>query len=87
VLGEARRRLHDQRGLVVELQRLFMRQLEVYGSTGGSVDEFRQLVALFARGRLRPVIDMQVPLDQVHAAFDRLQAGEQFGKIVVTVPE
>ena len=70
-----------------DIQRLFIRQLEVYGSTGGSVDEFRQLVALFARGGLHPVIDRQVPLDQVHTAFDRLHAGEQFGKIVVTVPE
>ncbi|HRH85247.1 MAG TPA: zinc-binding dehydrogenase [Rubrivivax sp.] len=69
-----------------DIQRMFIRQLEVYGSTGGSVDEFRQLVAMFARGGLHPVIDQQVPLDQVHAAFDRLHAGEQFGKIVVTVP-
>ncbi|NVO07055.1 MAG: zinc-binding dehydrogenase [Rhodoferax sp.] len=33
-----------------DLQRMFIRQLEVYGSTGGSIEEFRQLVALFARG-------------------------------------
>ncbi|HMO47783.1 MAG TPA: zinc-binding dehydrogenase [Rubrivivax sp.] len=69
-----------------DLQRLFIRQLEVYGSTGGSVEEFRQVVALFARGEIRPVVDRQYPLDQVHAAFDRLHAGEQFGKLVVTVP-
>lgn len=69
-----------------DIQRLFIRQLEIYGSTGGSVEEFRQLVALFARGEIRPVIDRQYPLDDVHAAFDRLQAGEQFGKLVVTVP-
>lgn len=69
-----------------DIQRLFIRQLEIYGSTGGSMEEFRQLVALFARGEIRPVIDRQYTLDEVHAAFDRLHAGEQFGKIVVTVP-
>ena len=68
-----------------DLQRLFIRQLEVYGSTGGSLDEFRQLVALFARGGVSPVIDRRYPLIDVGAAFDRLAAGEQFGKIVVTV--
>ncbi len=69
-----------------DIQRLFIRQLEIYGSTGGSMDEFRQVVAMFARGEIQPVIDSQYPLDQVHAAFDRLFAGEQFGKVVVTVP-
>jgi len=68
-----------------DLQRMFIRQLEVYGSTGGSIDEFRQLVALFGRGGLKPVIDQRYPLSQVNAAFDRLHAGEQFGKVVVTV--
>ena len=68
-----------------DLQRMFIRQLEVYGSTGGSLEEFRQLVALFARGGVRPVIDRCYPLAQVREAFDRLDAGEQFGKVVVTV--
>ena len=68
-----------------DLQRMFIRQLEVYGSTGGSLDEFRQLVSLFARGGVAPVIDRRYPLADVGAAFDRLAAGEQFGKIVVTI--
>jgi NADPH:quinone reductase-like Zn-dependent oxidoreductase len=68
-----------------DLQRMFIRQLAVYGSTGGSVDEMRQLVALFARGQVSPVIDHPFPLDRVHDAFDRLHRGEQFGKVVVTV--
>lgn len=69
----------------VEIQRMFIRQLEVYGSTGGSMDEFRQLVALFSRGGLDPVIDSRYPLEHVHEAFDRLDRGEQFGKVVVTI--
>jgi len=68
-----------------DLQRMFIRQLAVYGSTGGSVDEMRQVVALFARGAFSPVIDRRFPLEQVDAAFERLNRGEQFGKVVVTV--
>jgi NADPH:quinone reductase-like Zn-dependent oxidoreductase len=68
-----------------ELQRVFIRQLEIYGSTGGSVEEFRRLVALFARGGVTPVVDRCYPLEDVRAAFERLHVGEQFGKIVVKV--
>ena len=69
----------------VEIQRMFIRQLEVYGSTGGSMEEFRRLVALFGQGGLHPVIDSRFPLSRVGEAFDRLARGEQFGKVVVTI--
>lgn len=68
-----------------DLQRIFIRQLEIYGSTGGSMDEFRQVVQLFGRGGIQPVIDKVYPLAQVNDAFDRLSAGEQFGKVVVSI--
>lgn len=68
-----------------DLQRIFIRQLEVYGSTGGSLEEFRRVVELFARGGTSPVIDSIFPLQRVHDAFDRLHAGAQFGKVVVTI--
>jgi NADPH:quinone reductase-like Zn-dependent oxidoreductase len=68
-----------------DLQRLFIRQLEVYGSTGGSMEECRQLLALFATGAVKPVIDRSYTLDELPAAFDRLEHGEQFGKIVLTM--
>lgn len=68
-----------------DLQRIFIRQLEVYGSTGGSVEECRQLIALFASGAVRPVIDRRFALDDVQSAFDALSDGSQFGKLVVTM--
>ncbi len=68
-----------------DLQRMFIRQLEVYGSTGGSMEELRQLLQLFGRGGIQPVIDKVYPLAQVNDAFDRLSAGEQFGKVVVSI--
>jgi NADPH:quinone reductase-like Zn-dependent oxidoreductase len=70
-----------------DIQRLFIRQLEVYGSTGGSLEEMRELIALVANGGIKPVIDQCFALDEVHGAFDRLQNGEQFGKVVITMPD
>jgi len=68
-----------------DLQRIFIRQLEVYGSTGGNIEECRQLIALFTAGAIRPVIDRRFSLAELPAAFDRLERGEQFGKLVVTM--
>jgi NADPH:quinone reductase-like Zn-dependent oxidoreductase len=68
-----------------EIQRLFIRQLEIYGSTGGSVGEFRELLDVFGRGLLAPVIDSTFAIREIRAAFDRLSVGAQFGKISVVV--
>jgi NADPH:quinone reductase-like Zn-dependent oxidoreductase len=35
--------------------------------------------------RLRPIIDEVYPLEQLRAAHERLEAGAQFGKIVLSV--
>jgi NADPH:quinone reductase-like Zn-dependent oxidoreductase len=69
-----------------DIQRLFIRQLEIYGSTGGSVAEFSELLRVYNRGLLRPVIDSTFPLQDIHTAFDRLAKGEQFGKISLLMP-
>lgn len=69
-----------------DIQRLFIRQLEIYGSTGGSITEFRELLQVYNRGLLRPVIDSKFALHDIHAAFDRLAKGEQFGKISLLIP-
>ena len=70
-----------------DLRRIFIRQLQIFGSTLGNFDEFRDLLSLVARTGLRPVIDSEFPLDQTHAALSRLEAGEQFGKIAIHIGE
>ncbi|HYN65020.1 MAG TPA: zinc-binding dehydrogenase [Candidatus Limnocylindrales bacterium] len=70
-----------------DLRRIFIRQLQILGSTLGDFHEFGALLALTGRSALRPVIDARYPLDQAHAALDRLASGEQFGKIAVTIDE
>lgn len=64
-----------------DLQRLFIRQLEIYGSTGGSIGEFRQLLDVFNRGLVRPVIDSSFAMADVRSALARLASGAQFGKV------
>lgn len=64
-----------------DLQRVFIRQLEIYGSTGGSVGEFRQLLDVFNRGLVKPVVDATFRMSEIRQAFDHLASGAQFGKV------
>jgi NADPH:quinone reductase-like Zn-dependent oxidoreductase len=68
-----------------DLQRVFIRQLEIYGSTGGSLSEFRQLLDVFNRGLVKPVLDRTFEMADIRAAFDHLSSGAQFGKVSLVV--
>ena len=68
-----------------DLQRVFIRQLEIYGSTGGSISELSQLLDVFNRGLVKPVIDSRFRMSDINAAFDRLESSAQFGKVSVVV--
>jgi len=67
-----------------DLARIFWNQLRILGSTMGSNEEFGQVAALFRRGALRPVVDQVFPVAEGRRAYERLEAAQQFGKIVVT---
>ncbi len=67
-----------------DLARVFWNQLRVLGSTMGSNAEFREVAALFRDGRLAPVVDRVFEAKDGVGAYERLEAQEQFGKIVVT---
>jgi len=71
--------------VTTDVRKLFWYQWSILGSTMGSEAEFSQIVELAARGLLWPEIDAVFPLDRARAAFDRLQAGEQLGKVVIEV--
>jgi NADPH2:quinone reductase len=66
-----------------DLTRIFWNQLRLVGSTMGDMREFREVVSLFRNGAIRPVIDEVFAPAEGASAFARLEAGEQFGKLVV----
>ncbi len=49
----------------------------------GTNDEFRMVMALCCSGDLLPVIDSVVPAREARRAWERLEAQEQMGKIVL----
>ena len=68
------------------LHRIWWKQLTILGSTMGTKTDFEGAYELIASGRARPVVDEVLPLSQIRAAHERLEAGEQLGKIVLSVP-
>jgi NADPH:quinone reductase-like Zn-dependent oxidoreductase len=69
----------------IDLRRVFFLQQEIVGSTMGTRDELGALLALCADTGLRPVVDSTYALADARKAFERLEAGEVFGKIVLDV--
>jgi NADPH:quinone reductase-like Zn-dependent oxidoreductase len=68
----------------ISMPRLFFRHASLLGSTMGNASEFEALLKAIDRG-LRPVVDSVYPLEDVQAALTRLDAAEQFGKVVLSV--
>ena len=66
-----------------DLTRIFWNQLRLVGSTMGDMREFREVVSLLRSGAIRPTIDRVFSPSEGREAFARLEAGEQFGKLVV----
>ena len=67
------------------LHRVWWKQLTILGSTMGTRSDFAGAYDLVASGRARPVVDEVLPLAEIRAAHERLEAGEQLGKIVLRI--
>ena len=67
----------------LDVRVLFWKQLRIFGTTMASRAEFEAMLRAALAGEFRPVIDSVVPLDQARHAHERLEAGGQFGKIVL----
>jgi NADPH:quinone reductase-like Zn-dependent oxidoreductase len=68
------------------LHRVWWKQLSILGSTMGTRADFEGAYELVASGRARPVVDEILPLTEIRAAHERLEAGEQLGKVVLSIP-
>jgi NADPH:quinone reductase-like Zn-dependent oxidoreductase len=68
------------------LHRLWWKQLSILGSSMGTPEDFQGAFDLVVAGKALPVVDRVYPLAETRAAHERLEAGEQFGKIVLSIP-
>ncbi|NJQ07682.1 zinc-binding dehydrogenase [Streptomyces lonarensis] len=68
-----------------ELNRIFYLELRVVGSTMGTREELAGLMSFCASRGLRPLVDEVLPLDRAREGLARMESGDLFGKIVLTV--
>jgi NADPH:quinone reductase-like Zn-dependent oxidoreductase len=66
-----------------ELNRVFFKELEVVGSTMGTLEELGRLVSMLDLTGIRPRIDKVLPLSDVAEGLRALAAGDVLGKIVI----
>ncbi|MGI8818005.1 MAG: zinc-binding dehydrogenase [Gemmatimonadales bacterium] len=71
----------------LDLRRLFWHQWSILGSTLGNRHEYAEIVRHAGEGRLWPVVDRVVPLAAGVDAFERLQRGDQLGKLFIEVAQ
>jgi NADPH:quinone reductase-like Zn-dependent oxidoreductase len=68
-----------------DLNRFFFLQLELVGSTMGTKDELRDLIAFLHATGLRPHIDRTIPLEKAADGLAAMASGDLVGKIVLEV--
>lgn len=66
-----------------DLQRVFIRQLQIFGSTLGNMDEFRTLISAAERKLFKPAIHAVFPMREAREALMTLDRGEQIGKLAL----
>jgi NADPH:quinone reductase-like Zn-dependent oxidoreductase len=68
----------------IDIRYIFGKQISLIGSTMGSREDFRTVTSLLWAGRLKPVVDRVMPLSRGKEAYQIIEKGEHFGKIVLT---
>jgi NADPH:quinone reductase-like Zn-dependent oxidoreductase len=66
-----------------ELNRVFFKELEIVGSTMGTLEDLRNLVSMIDATGIRPRIDKTFPLADVGEGLRALAEGDVLGKIVI----
>lgn len=68
-----------------DVRRMFWNQWSLLGSTMGNEAEFEAITNELRAGRLLPPVDSVFAIEEGRMAFERLEKGEQFGKVVVRI--
>jgi zinc-binding alcohol dehydrogenase/oxidoreductase len=64
---------------------LYWKQLSIHGTTMGTRDEFLSMLDFLESRSIKPVMDKTYPLSQIQDAFQRMEQGDQFGKITLEI--
>ena len=69
----------------IDIRYLYAKQIAIFGSYMGSFAELHKVLDLIEKGVLKPTLDQIFPLKEAAAAQRRMQARQNFGKIILKV--
>ncbi|MFC4024017.1 zinc-binding dehydrogenase [Oceanobacillus longus] len=69
----------------VLMPRIFFKQMHILGSTMGTPDEFKSMLALYEEKQIKPVIEKVYSLEEIEEAHHQMDKGDSFGKIVIAI--
>ncbi|MFC1776301.1 zinc-binding dehydrogenase [Pseudomonadota bacterium] len=69
----------------INLFQLFQRQLRLIGSFGCNIGNIETSLEKLASGIVKPIIDLEISLEQIGGGLERLENRQAFGKIIVTL--
>ena len=67
----------------VDLTHLFMKQQTILGSTMSDISSYIAVMDKINSGKFKPFVDRVFSFDEIQAAHERIENGEQIGKIVL----
>lgn len=70
--------------IAIDNRLVFGKQVSILGSTMGSHQDFLDMLEVVWSGKIQPVVDKVLPLEDGKVAYQILEEGSQFGKVVLT---
>jgi NADPH:quinone reductase-like Zn-dependent oxidoreductase len=64
---------------------IFSKHLSILGSTMGTLQDFSEVMSLVTSGKLKVALDKTFPLKNSNLAMERLESGQQLGKITLEI--
>jgi NADPH:quinone reductase-like Zn-dependent oxidoreductase len=69
----------------IQLSAVIMNYIRLQGNSVGSASQLEELVSAIEVNNLKPVIEAVYPVEKTKAAFEHLESGKAFGKIIITI--
>ncbi|WP_184403500.1 zinc-binding dehydrogenase [Geomicrobium halophilum] len=67
----------------VDFRTIYLKHLNIYGSTFGTKEEFADLLKAVSNGNIKPLIDKEFPLSQAKEAQEYFKKSKRLGKVVL----
>lgn len=69
----------------LNLREFFYGQYHLLGTTMGSREELKDMLAFIEEHQIKPVVGHTYPFEDIAQAFELLEVNDQFGKIAITI--